>query len=111
MKATPACGLNHSGPDQRDEPGDQRLEQLLPYRCGQGGVHRPGPFHVPARPALYETTPPEKIGRMENAEVLGTVPRSTGPVGLSGQTMQGDASKIRVDEDRATLARPQAVFP
>jgi len=47
-----ARGLNHSGPDQRDEPDDQRLEHLFPYRRGQGGVHRPGSFHVPARPAL-----------------------------------------------------------
>ena len=34
-----ARGLAHGGADQRDESGDQGLEQLLPYRGGQGGLH------------------------------------------------------------------------
>src|SRR5918992_329919 len=61
------CGLAHRGPDQRAESGDQGLEPRLPHRCGQGGLHRIGSFHVRTRSALYETASPENIWLVENA--------------------------------------------
>jgi RNA-directed DNA polymerase len=47
------------------------------FRLARPGTTRPCS-------ALHETSPPEKVRVVENAEVLGTLSRSPRPVGLSG---------------------------
>ena len=64
-------GFAHGGPDQRDEPADQRLEQLFPHRGGEGDVRGTGLVYVLPCTAVYETAPSDEVRLVENGEYWG----------------------------------------
>ena len=78
-------GFAHGGPDQRDEPADQRLEQLFPHRGGEGDVRGTGLVYVLPCTAVYETAPSDEVRLVENGEILGPIRWTSRPVGLHGQ--------------------------